>query len=191
MFIIIEYIKNSWKEYVNIFGKMKKRQYVNQFVTFGMIITSALMIWKSLMLITNCEGPIAVVLTGSMEPGFKRGDLLFFTDYESINISSYHVGDVILFKLKGHEIPIVHRIIRLHLDYNGKIYILSKGDNNKIDDRNLYPGKQLWLERKHILGKVQAHLPYVGIISIIINDYPLLKYSIIFFLGLLVITNKE
>lgn len=38
----------------------------------GMIVTSALIIWKALMCATGSESPVVVVLSGSMEPGFKR-----------------------------------------------------------------------------------------------------------------------
>lgn len=38
----------------------------------GMIVTSALIIWKGLMCVTGSESPVVVVLSGSMEPGFKR-----------------------------------------------------------------------------------------------------------------------
>lgn len=34
-------------------------------------------------------------------------------------------------------------------------------------------------------------LPHVGMVTIIMNDYPTLKYALIGVLGLLVITNKE
>ena len=37
-----------------------------------MIVTSALIIWKALMCVTGSESPVVVVLSGSMEPGFKR-----------------------------------------------------------------------------------------------------------------------
>ena len=51
--------------------------------------------------------PIVVVLTGSMEPTFHRGDLLFLTNYEQEDI---RVGDIIVFKVQGRNIPIVHRV---------------------------------------------------------------------------------
>lgn len=44
-----------------------------------MIVGSALMIWKSLMVLTWCESPIVVVLSGSMEPAYYRGDILFLS----------------------------------------------------------------------------------------------------------------
>jgi signal peptidase len=37
-------------------------QYIQQIIHFGLIVASALMIWKSLMVITNSESPIVVVL---------------------------------------------------------------------------------------------------------------------------------
>lgn len=37
-----------------------------------MIVTSALIIWKGLMCFTGSESPVVVVLSGSMEPGFRR-----------------------------------------------------------------------------------------------------------------------
>jgi signal peptidase I len=36
-----------------------------------MIVSSALMIWKGLMVVTGSESPIVVVLSGSMEPAFQ------------------------------------------------------------------------------------------------------------------------
>lgn len=44
-----------------------------------MIVGSALMIWKTLMILSWCESPVVVVLSGSMEPAYYRGDILFLT----------------------------------------------------------------------------------------------------------------
>ena len=33
--------------------------------------------------------------------------------------------------------------------------LLTKGDNNPVDDLDLYQGLE-WLERRHIIGKVQG-----------------------------------
>ncbi|KAF9448109.1 hypothetical protein P691DRAFT_792911 [Macrolepiota fuliginosa MF-IS2] len=43
-------------------------------------LVGRLVIWKGPGLVTNLESPIVVVLSGSMEPAFYRGDLLFLTD---------------------------------------------------------------------------------------------------------------
>ena len=50
------------------------------------MVSSALMIWKGLMVVTGSESLIAVVLSGSMEPAFQRGDLLFLTNYDEEDI---------------------------------------------------------------------------------------------------------
>lgn len=86
-------------------------QFLFQVLSFGMIVSSALMIWKGLMVTTNSESPIVVVLTGSMEPAFFRGDLLFLTNPKDEPV---RVGDIVVFKIRGREIPIVHRVIKIH-----------------------------------------------------------------------------
>merc|ERR1712062_388253 len=86
--------------------RMDKRQFLYQVLSFGMIVSSALMIWKGLMGVTGSESPIVVVLSGSMEPAFQRGDLLFLTNYEEEDI---RVGEIVVFKIDGRDIPIVHR----------------------------------------------------------------------------------
>ena len=62
------------------------------------------MIWKGLMCATGSESPIVVVLSGSMEPAFARGDLLFLTNDQTDPV---RVGEVVVFKVAGRDIPIV------------------------------------------------------------------------------------
>ena len=149
------------------------------------------MIWKGLSVLTNSESPIVVVLrygknnlnrlifrnpppppfSGSMEPAFYRGDLLFLTNpsYES-----YRTGDITVYKIPGAAIPIVHRVLETHdikpvaaansesavaavQQQPPKQLLLTKGDNNYVDDIDLYQGLE-WLERKHIVGKVRGYV---------------------------------
>ncbi len=79
-----------------------------------MIVSTALMIWKGLMICTGSESPIVVVLSGSMEPAFHRGDLLMLTHDPKEPI---RVGDIVVFKIEGREIPIVHRVLKVHEKY--------------------------------------------------------------------------
>lgn len=79
-----------------------------------MIVSSALMIWKGLMVVSGSESPIVVVLSGSMEPAFHRGDLLFLTNYPDEPV---RVGEIVVFKVDGRDIPIVHRVLKLHEKY--------------------------------------------------------------------------
>ena len=67
------------------------------------------------------------------------------------------VGEIIVFKLEGKDIPIVHRVVRIHEKSSGEMDILTKGDNNAADDRALYPRGQSWLNYRHILGRTQMY----------------------------------
>ena len=83
------------------------RQLITQFVVLGIVVSSALMMWKGLMLVTNSESPILVVVTGGMEPSFYRGDILF-VNWDYTNPSP---GDIVVYKVPSQEILIVHRVI--------------------------------------------------------------------------------
>jgi signal peptidase I len=103
-----------------------------------------------------------------MEPAFYRGDLLFLTNPAH---ETYHTGDITVYKIPGANIPIVHRVLETHDVKPSKSaavqavtpnqLLLTKGDNNYVDDIDLYQGLE-WLERKHIVGKVRG---YVGLSS--------------------------
>jgi len=164
-----------------------KRQLTFQVLNLAMIVFSALMIWKGLMFLTKSESPVVVVLSGSMEPAFQRGDILFLNNA----VKSVHVGDVVVFKIKDRDIPIVHRILKVHNSTGEEVQLLTKGDNNRVDDRGLYAPGQLWLNRNDILGKAIGTLRYVGMVTIALNDYPVLKYVLVGMMGLFVLTSKE
>lgn len=168
--------------------EMNKRQLISQFVNLGLVVTSALVIWKTLMLVTGSESPVVVVLSGSMEPGFHRGDILFL----NLGKAPARTGEIVVFNLDGRDIPIVHRVIKVHQRAEEEhLDILTKGDNNHMDDRLLYNRGQDWLHMKHIVGRAVGFLPHVGMVTIIMNDYPWLKVVLIAVLGLLVLTSKE
>lgn len=67
------------------------------------------------------------LLSGSMEPAFQRGDLLFLTMPSKQRLQ---VGDITVYNVPGAQIPIVHRVIEAHDEYVGTIwYFLSKFSN--------------------------------------------------------------
>jgi signal peptidase len=49
--------------------------------------------------------------SGSMEPAFHRGDLLFLTLPRNDPVE---INDICVFKLPGRPIPIVHRVVKVH-----------------------------------------------------------------------------
>uniref|UniRef100_A0A8D0EHK3 SEC11 homolog A, signal peptidase complex subunit n=1 Tax=Strix occidentalis caurina TaxID=311401 RepID=A0A8D0EHK3_STROC len=74
---------------------------------------------------------------------------------------------------------------------NGDIKFLTKGDNNAVDDRGLYKRGQHWLEKKDVVGRARGFVPYIGIVTILMNDYPKFKYAVLFLLGLFVLVHRE
>jgi len=177
-------------QYAGEFRDLAKRprHFLTQVLNLGCIVFSALMLWKGLMCVTRSESPVVVVLSGSMEPGFHRGDILFLTMYDEEPVVP---GDVVVFQIDGRDIPIVHRTMNVHEKPDGSISVLTKGDNNQVDDRGLYAHRQLFIGRKEIMGRAQGFLPYVGMITIWLNDYPWLKYILIGSMGFFVIIGRE
>lgn len=78
------------------------------------------MLWKALSVATNSPSPIVVVLSGSMEPAFQRGDLLFLWNRDELGWGmgtggrdgGIQVGEVVVYNVRGKDIPIVHRVVR-------------------------------------------------------------------------------
>ncbi|THH31815.1 hypothetical protein EUX98_g2369 [Antrodiella citrinella] len=93
------------------FRRLGLRYVLLQILNFASVLASGLMMWKGLGLFTNTESPIVVVLSGSMEPAFYRGDLLFLTN--PLN-ERYVTGDITVYKVPGADIPIVHRVLETH-----------------------------------------------------------------------------
>mmetsp|Transcript_4254 Transcript_4254/g.7234 ORF Transcript_4254/g.7234 Transcript_4254/m.7234 type:complete len:182 (+) Transcript_4254:260-805(+) len=179
---------NIISEVVYTLRTMQKRQFLMQGVSLGLIVTSALIIWRSLMLATGSESPVVVVLSGSMEPAFYRGDILFL----NLGEDPIRIGEIVVFNVEGRDIPIVHRVIKVHERHtSGNLDILTKGDNNYGDDKVLYAQGQEWLNKRHIMGRAVGFLPYVGMVTIVMNDYPYVKYLLIVVLGILVVTSKD
>jgi signal peptidase len=92
-----------------------------------------------------------------MEPVFHRGDLLVLSNRKKV----VDVGDVVVYNVKGRDIPIVHRVIKQHwTDDKGteKQFLLTKGDNNPTDDIDLYARGRTYLNRQEeIVGLVEGY----------------------------------
>ncbi|KAI6182528.1 Signal peptidase complex catalytic subunit SEC11 [Aphelenchoides bicaudatus] len=174
-----------------IFSELKLmgvRQLIYQVLNFGMIIATALMIWKGMMVVTGSESPVVVVLSGSMEPSFYRGDLLILGDNHDQEITA---GEIVVFRIRGRDIPVVHRVIRAFVETPKESHFLTKGDNNRIDDRGLYADGQNYVHRSEIIGRARGLIPYIGMVTILLNDYPQLKYVVIGALAILVLIHRE
>lgn len=89
-------------------ANLQPRQLAAQVLNFALVLSTAFMLWKGLSVATDSSSPIVVVLSGSMEPAFQRGDLLFLWNRGM----ETDVGEVVVYNVRGKDIPIVHRVIR-------------------------------------------------------------------------------
>ncbi|KAK5174921.1 Signal peptidase complex catalytic subunit [Saxophila tyrrhenica] len=134
-------------------------------------LSTPYMLYKGLGVAANTHSPIVGVLSGSMEPGFHRGDLLFLW-----NRGDTRVGDIVVYTVQGKNVSIVHRVIAKFGGGAEPLSVLTKRDNNQGDDRPLYaPGQQYVDREKDVVGRVVGTVPYVGYLSLVMEDYPWAK----------------
>jgi signal peptidase len=77
--------------------------------------------WKAAGVYFNTKSPLVVVLSESMSPGFERGDILFIRNDLKRPVRK---GDITVFELKGKDIPIVHRALKIHELYPNYIHYI-------------------------------------------------------------------
>lgn len=105
--------------------------------------------------------------------------------------SQAKVGDVVVYEIKGKSIPIVHRVLREHHGKD-KQFLLTKGDNNALDDLLLYARKQNYLNQKtDLVGTVKAYLPKVGYVTILLTENMYFRYALLGFMGLSALLSGE
>ena len=112
------------------------------------IITSILLVLFMLG-VFNYQ-PIAI-LSNSMNPIFKRGDIVIYKREENIL-----PGDIIVFKYESQIIA--HRVVSINE------YYITKGDaNNTVD--------YIKIKKEDIQGVYQFHIKYLGYPSIWLNEF--------------------
>ena len=68
---------------------------------------------------------------------------------------------------------------------------MTKGDNNPVDDRGLYPKGVAYLDENAVVGHVLANIPYSGFLTLLVNDYPYVKYTLVGFMLLTSLVSKD
>lgn len=84
----------------------------------------------------------AVVLSGSMEPEFSKGDLIIVKETEDFDLN-----DIVVFE--SDNALVVHRVVGM-----GKDEVVTKGDANNVADEPI--------TKDAVLGKVLFWIPYLG-----------------------------
>jgi signal peptidase len=104
--------------------------------------------------------PYRVVSSGSMEPTYYEGDIVFI---KHVDPHQLLVGDIIVFKPKGGGIPIVHRIIEVKED-NNTLYFVTQGDHNAFPDSFYRPLPGI--PESEVIGTPVLKIPKIGYISV-------------------------
>lgn len=111
---------------------------------------------------------IYAVLSGSMEPTYKVGSLIYVVNVDTDELK---VKDAITFKI-GNDTIATHRIIDIK-EENGKKTFQTKGDANDKPDERL-------VEENEIIGKPIFTIPLLGYIS----KYMQTQYGMLTTLGI-------
>lgn len=179
-----------FREEIDSFLSLRLRDVFYHVVQILVFVSIALVCWRNVTLVTNCSSSMVVVISGSMEPGYYRGDLLLL--HRRLEEYPVQVGDVIVYNVKGRNIPIVHRVLRLHKrTRDGKTLYLTKGDNNVYDDTHLYPTGMEWIEEDNVIGKSFAYIPRIGYITLMLAELPMMRYLSLLLIGFFFITLED
>ncbi|WP_458205654.1 signal peptidase I [Haladaptatus sp. NG-SE-30] len=93
-----------------------------------------------------------VVISGSMSPTIKAGDVVVVRDTPANAIEE---GDVITFETTdSRPSRITHRVVEV-VRTDGELQFRTKGDANEEPDPKLVPANRL-------IGQVWFHIPYLG-----------------------------
>lgn len=119
-----------------------------------------------------------VVLSGSMEPAFMTGSLVYV---QEIDTNQLEVGDVITF-YQDDETVVTHRIIEKvdTAEISGGVLYRTKGDANEMEDANLVPPE-------NVIGKAMFAIPYLGYLAQYIQQPPGLYIAIVVGAGLILL----
>ncbi|MDD3753149.1 MAG: signal peptidase I [Methanobacterium sp.] len=114
-----------------------------------------------------------VVVSGSMEPVFYRGDVVIiektnFMGISEMDVEDLKIGDIIIYDATWFAEPVIHRIIGIKQGSDGKKYYITKGDNNSKADPALVSGAQV--KAKVIaIGDYPLVIPKIGYITLLIR----------------------
>ncbi|WP_459538649.1 signal peptidase I [Methanobrevibacter sp.] len=113
-----------------------------------------------------------VVVSGSMEPAFYRGDIVLiekadFFGIHEFNPEDVQIGDVVVYDAVWYDQPVIHRIINI-TDINGTTMYVIKGDNNDRPDPYYVKADQIQ-EKVVTWGDNLVVIPKIGHLSLLLR----------------------
>lgn len=113
--------------------------------------------------------PVAV-MSYSMVPTFSRGAVIISQKVKADDANKLKIGDILHYKSENGDV--IHRIVDIKENEDGKLIFQTKGDNNGTSDSN-------WVETGQIIGIVRIYIPYIGYPSVWFGEKVLGKKSFI------------
>ncbi len=112
---------------------------------------------------------VYAVLSGSMEPEYPTGSLIYVKD---VPLEELGVNDVITFRMGGNTTA-THRIVEIVPDESNpeRVRFRTKGDANDIVDATL-------VEYESVIGTPIFSVPYLGYLAVFIQTPPGLYITI-------------
>ncbi len=117
-----------------------------------MTIVTLLALWLLMIFPISRVISLLVVMTDSMQPTLKHGDLLVVSKLDKT--SWPNVGDIIVFKHRQLDVLVVHRVIGIK-EIQGSLRFYTKGDSSPRIDGNL-------LTQDQIIGRIRCVLPKIA-----------------------------
>ena len=102
---------------------------------------------------------VYTVISGSMEPNFRVGDLLYVKEVPAGEI---RVGDAITFVQNEQLVVATHRVVRIDTE---KQLFYTKGDANEIEDGSP-------VHFRNLIGRAEFSIPLLGYVSDFVQNPP-------------------
>ncbi|RLF78375.1 signal peptidase I [Thermococci archaeon] len=135
------------------------------FLLISIVVVFALN--SGLKVALHTDSPLVIVVSGSMEPVFHRGDVVLL---KGVTPNEIRIGDVVVYKRPFTKYPIIHRVRGIE-EYNGEKCFVIWGDNNFIHD--FYPtpeGEIPCVPGSAIEAKALLVFPKIGYIPMEIKE---------------------
>lgn len=117
------------------------------------------------------------VLSGSMEPKLKAGDIIIARKIDPKDIKE---GDIVTYKLEN-RVNVTHRVVEV-FNTHKNVSFKTKGDANNIEDSDLVLGEDL-------VGKLALRIPKFGYFIDWVTTP--LGFGILFILPVIILLSKE
>lgn len=119
-----------------------------------------------------------IVLTDSMAPKIKSGDLIICKEADADDIEK---GDIIsFFDPAGNGTSVVtHRVVEVINNEDGTVSFRTRGDNNNTEDKVLVP-------QANLVGEYKSRIPLAGHVAMFMQTTPGLIICVILPIILLV-----